>query len=195
MPPQRPGRALPCLLALVAGIAGLRTAHAELVEHLDYSYYEVPFYRGMSLRELLNAASPVHADGRTFHAHTDWHVNWHFQYRRPAGGGCAIDSARTELTATIILPAPADPAIAHDPAFVNYLAALKVHEQGHYHLGLSTAAAIDQGILGLPAQADCDALGAAANELANAQLARARSLESAYDRDTGHGRTQGAALD
>jgi predicted secreted Zn-dependent protease len=181
-------------LVLVAGMACLPAAHAELTEHLDYSYYEVPFYRGMSLRDLLNAASPVHGDGRTYHAHTDWHVNWHYQYRAPPGGGCAIESARTELTTTIILPAPSDPAIAHDPAFVVYLAALKVHEQGHYHIGLNTAAAIDEGILALPPQADCATLAAAANELANTQLAHARQVEDGYDRDTDHGRTQGAAL-
>jgi predicted secreted Zn-dependent protease len=183
------------MLLLAGGMACLRAANAELIEHLDYSYYEVPYYRGMSLRELLNAASPVHGDGRTYHAHTDWHVYWHFQYRRLPDGSCAIESAHTELTATIILPAPSDPAIAHDPAFVAYLAALKVHEQGHYHIGLSTAAAIDQGILALPAADECAALGVAANELGNAQITQARTVETNYDRDTGHGRTQGAALD
>jgi predicted secreted Zn-dependent protease len=179
---------------LLAGLACLGTARADLAEHLAYSYYDVPYYRGMALRELLDAATPVHEEGRSFHAHTTWHVNWHYQYRTPDGGGCAIESVQTELTATIVLPAPADPAIAHDPAFVTYLAALKVHEQGHYHIGLTTAAAIDAGILALSARADCATLGAAANELANAQLARARQVEDGYDRDTGHGRTQGATL-
>lgn len=181
---------VPGLLMLLS--AG--TARAELTAHLDYQYYEVPAHRFMSLREELNAASPVHEDGRTFHAHTNWHVYWHFQYRELPGGGCAIDSAHTELTATIILPGPADPAIARDRAFVTYLAALKVHEQGHYQIGRETAAAIDRGLLALPPQDTCTGLGITASDFANAQLARARDTESAYDRDTGHGRTQGATL-
>src|ERR1700687_25973 len=39
----------------------------------DYSYYVVTAVPGKSLQSLLNAASPIHRNGRVFYAHTDWH--------------------------------------------------------------------------------------------------------------------------
>ena len=183
-----------CGALLVGSLLLAGTARADLAEHLDYTWYPVPLQKGASLRDLLNAASPVHTDGRTYHAHTEWHVHWHYHYLPQPGGGCRIDSVHTTLTATITLPAPADPPIADSSAFVTYLGALKRHEQGHYAIGRSAAAAIDQGILALPSQDSCAGLAATADAFANEELARARDTEARYDRDTGHGRTQGAVL-
>ncbi len=171
-----------------------RSAGADLAEQLDYSFYEVPPHQGETLGQLLSAASPVRANGKVYHAYTKWNVNWHYAYERRNDGLCGIDRVHTELTATMTLPAPTDPAIAHDPLFVRYLAALKRHEQGHYEIGRSTASTIDDGIFSLPAQDSCDALASAADALANARLAAARQIEQRYDRDTGFGRTQGAWL-
>jgi predicted secreted Zn-dependent protease len=195
-PRARPPRLLaaPCGVLLVGGVLLAGTGRADLAEQRDYSWYPVSLQKGASLRELLNAASPVHTDGRTYHAHTEWHVNWHYHYLLQPGGGCRIDSVHTTLTATITLPAPADPALADSPAFVTYLGALKRHEEGHYAIGRSAAAAIDQGILALPSQDSCTGLAATVDAFANEELARARDTEARYDRDTGHGRTQGAVL-
>ncbi len=172
-----------------------RSAGADLAEQLDYSYYDVPAHKGQSLSELLAAASPVRVNGKVYHAYTQWNVNWHYYYERRSDGRCGIDSVRTQLTATMTLPAPSDPALAHDARFVSYLAALKRHEQGHYEIGRNTASTIDDGIFSLPAQDSCEALAAAADALANARIATAREIEQRYDRDTGFGRTQGAWLD
>jgi predicted secreted Zn-dependent protease len=182
-------RALLLGVVLICGSAG-----AELSEQLDYVGYEVPLRKGQTLHELLNAASPVRANGGIFHAYTQWHVDWHYHYQQAADGRCRIDSVHTQLTATMTLPAPAAAALAQDAAFLAYLAALRRHEQGHYEIGRSAAAAIDAGILALPAQGSCAGLGAAADALANARLDEARSSEQRYDRDTGFGRTQGAWL-
>lgn len=179
---------------LLGGLILCAPAGAELSEQLDYSYYAVPLHDGASLRELLNQASPVRVNGGVFHAYTQWNVHWHYQYAQQNDGRCGIDSVRTQLSATMTLPAPSDPAIARSAVFVSYLAALKRHEQGHYEIGRNTAAAIDAGIRALPAQDSCDALGAAADALANARITQARELEQRYDRDTGSGRTQGAWL-
>jgi predicted secreted Zn-dependent protease len=167
---------------------------ADVSEQLDFSYYDVHMHKGMTLRELLNAASPVRSAGRTYHAYTKWNVNWHYQFVIRASGHCGIDSEHTVLTATMTLPAPADPAVARDPAFARYLAALRRHEQGHYEIARATAQAIDQGLLTLPAQDSCAVLEVVANDFANKRLGNARVTEAHYDRDTGNGRTQGATL-
>jgi predicted secreted Zn-dependent protease len=197
MPPRaahRRWRSSPAGALLLSGLLLCAKAGAELSEALDYSPYEVPMHGGDSLRALLNAASPVRINGGIYHAYTQWDVHWHYRYAQEDNGRCGIAGVRTELTATMTLPAPSDPAIARNPVFIEYLAALKRHEQGHYEIGRRAAAAIDAGILALPVQDSCDALGRAANEFASTQLARAREIELRYDRDTGSGRTQGAWL-
>ena len=87
-----------CGALLVGSLLLAGTARADLAEHLDYTWYPVPLQKGASLRDLLNAASPVHTDGRTYHAHTEWHVHWHYHYLPQPGGGCRIDSVHTTLT-------------------------------------------------------------------------------------------------
>ncbi len=189
-PPPAARRAFIATALLLAG-----SALAEVSEHLDYSTYEVPAHRGGSLRESLNEATPIHEGGRAFHADTRWHVAWHFHYRERASGGCEITDVATTLTATILLPGPSDPDLARSAAFTTYLAALKRHEHGHVQIGRDAAAAIDAGIMALPSQGDCEAMGSAANAFAQGQLARSREIEIRYDADTGYGRSQGAYLD
>ncbi|MBS0579463.1 MAG: DUF922 domain-containing protein [Proteobacteria bacterium] len=192
----QPGLGAP-LLWLAAGGALLLSAPAtaDLSQQCSYESYEVPALKGRSLRQLLNAATPIREGGNPFHGHTAWHVDWHFQMMPLPSGRCGIDSVQTQLTATITLPGPTDPAIAHSPQFVQYLAALKAHERGHYEIGRHAAILIDQGILTLPSEEDCPRMEQAANDFANAQLAAARDADLRYDRDTGNGRTQGAQLD
>ncbi len=168
---------------------------ADLAQQCTFASYEVPALKGRNLRQALNAASPFREAGQVFHAYTKWHVDWHYQTMLLPSGRCGIDSVQTQLTATITLPGSTDPALAQSPQFIAYLAALKRHEQGHYEIGRHAAILIDQGILTLASEADCAGMEQAANDFANAQLAAARDLEARYDRDTGNGRTQGAALD
>lgn len=189
----RPGSAARGAL-LLAGLLQGTPAAAELAEQLTYTHYEVPVHPGWSLRQALNAASPVRSNGAIFHAYTRWNVNWHYHYQRANDALCRMDSVHTTLTVTMTLPQPSAPALAHDAVFVAYLAALRRHEQGHYEIARRAAAAIDAGILALPGQDSCDALGAAADAFASAQLAQARESEQRYDRATGSGRTQGAFL-
>ena len=160
----------------------------------EVSRYEVPVQPGRTLRELLNAASPIRTDGRIFHAYTHWNIHWHFRTGVRPDGRCGIDSVHTDLAVSLTLPGPTDPALSHRGDFITYLGALERHEQGHVDIGRQTAAAIDAGILALPAQADCAQMESAANAYAEAQLEAARVTEARYDQDTAHGRTQGAVL-
>ncbi len=73
-----------------------------------------------------------------------------------------------------------------------YLAPLTEHENGHRKHGLDAAREIDRGIGALPAQANCNALGNAANAFGNEILRKYNERDIDYDRTTDHGRTQGA---
>ncbi|MEI7969895.1 MAG: DUF922 domain-containing protein [Betaproteobacteria bacterium] len=182
--------ALAVALAVVRPTAGL----AEVRETLRTQTYPVRVIPGKDLRDMLNAASPIRVDGQIFHGQTRWFVRWNFRWWREADGRCRITRADTRLEVEVTMPAAGDPELRRSRPLQAYLAALDVHEIGHVEIGRRAAGAIDRGIHGLPEMPGCDALSAAVTDLAERQLQRFREEERSYDRNTGHGRTQGASI-
>lgn len=84
--------------------------------------------------------------------------------------------------------------MARDPRFRQYLAALRVHEEGHLAIGLEAAQAIDRAIAAMPEMPSCALLQGQANATAQRLLEAAKQKERDYDLRTGHGRSQGAWL-
>jgi predicted secreted Zn-dependent protease len=180
-------------LALI--LAALTTpAVAEVVEQVSYVGYDVKAEGGKSLAAMLNDASPFRGDGRVLYAYTTWHIAWNYRYTQSPGSRCGIQSVRTVLTVTITLPAPTDPTILSSVQFTKLIAALRMHEQGHYTIARNAASDVDRGIAAL-AQADsCPQLGTRANDFGTKVIDDAKQVELQYDRDTQHGKTQGAWL-
>ena len=107
----------------------------------------------------------------------------------------SIPLVTTTLTGTITLPRLENASPAQEREFDGLLPALRVHELGHYQIGRDTADAIDHGIQLLPPMADCDALGAGANQLGHWILDTQLKVEVQYNLVTHHGKTQGAWLE
>lgn len=183
------------LLCLAVLLLTSALAQAEVQPSLVVQTYEVRYRADTSLRQSITDASPVRHHGRTFHGFTRWNVKWQFWWMELPGGQCRVDRTVTRVDAVITLPelrgAPADA----QQAFDRFVTALRQHEMGHYQFGLEAAHRIDQAIASLPPQPSCTALQAAANQLGRRLLDEAIRAEIAYDRDTQHGRTQGAWLD
>jgi predicted secreted Zn-dependent protease len=103
---------------------------AAAAQQAQVTYYDV---QGADLRGLLaslNARGPHH--GRA-----DWKVSYRFT-TRPGGGGCAVESLSTELDLQMTLPRWSPPAGASRDLVARwerYLAALRVHEEGHLDHG------------------------------------------------------------
>ena len=76
--------------------------------------------------------------------------------------------------------------------WARYIAALELHEQGHRRHGVDAANEVDRAIAAMPPAGSCDALGKNANALGMSILRKYNQLDLDYDRDTGHGATQGA---
>jgi predicted secreted Zn-dependent protease len=170
------------------------TANAEVVENLDYEYYEAIAKPNQSLLASVNESSPVRHNGHTYHGYTKWNVQWRFFWNTEGSGRCRIASAKTTLTATIQLPKLKGGTASQRKIFEDYSAALKRHEWGHYEIGREAAASIDRELLLLPAMEDCPGLERQANALANQILEQYRGKERAYDASTGYGKSQGAWL-
>lgn len=180
---------------LGAGLMWVSTAaRAEVTEQLSYSIYTAPYKAGQSMRQALSSATPIRENGEVFHGYTQWHIRWRFRWQSQADGACRMVANTTELSAVITLPELSGADAQGRREFASYIAALRKHEMGHYQIAQVAAQRIDQAILALPTTPSCQALSIRANELGERFLAQARQAGFDYDRDTQHGRTQGAWL-
>lgn len=170
------------------------SAGAEVVAGDTVERYSISGANEADLRREMNAKGPPGNSARRFDAYTRWNIRWRYTYRE-SGGLCRIDTVTTEVSVKMTLPEWRDEHAA--PARLRkrwreYLAPLTEHENGHRKHGLDAAREIDRGIGALPAQANCNALGNAANALGNEILRKYNEQDTDYDRSTDHGRTQGA---
>lgn len=170
-------------------------AHADVVESLDEVSYTAYPQRGQTLRQALNAATPIREDGEIFHGHTKWNIRWSFRWWREADGSCRITSNETRLDLVITLPELEGGGHAMQQRFVDFREALHDHELGHADLARKAAQAIDDAILDLPAMTDCPTLEAAANRRAHTLMDAMNRRQKQYDRETQHGRLHGASAD
>jgi predicted secreted Zn-dependent protease len=183
-------------LATLAALALLQgPASATVFQEHSQRPYPVQVAPGQTLRQALQAATPIVVDGRRFHGYTRWDVRWNYRWWREASGRCRITEVTTRLTTEVQLPQLRGATPPQQASFDRYLRALSQHEQGHVQVGRDAAQAIDQGIARLPAAADCATLERQADALGRRLLQEHVEREKQYDRDTGHGTSQGARLD
>ena len=180
--------------AILFVLSVCQTAGATVNEHLDFQYYTAQADPNRSLRNILNDASPIRENGALMHGHTSWHVRWRFRWHESPGGRCRMTEVNTDLTAEIKLPRIVNATAKQEDQFNRYVAALRVHEMGHYEHGRQAAMDIDRAILSLPEMGSCQALGAAANDVGYSILRQHADQDVQYDAATSHGRTQGAVL-
>jgi predicted secreted Zn-dependent protease len=181
-------------LLLLCGLAASSTSAAEVQEKLVYGHYDAEASPGRSLAAILNDSSPYRPSGQVFHSNTSWNVDWKFQSMTLPDGRCKIVRVITQLSGEIDLPRLLGAERPLKEQFETYLAALRVHELGHYAIGKQAAIAVDGKLLALPVMSNCDALESAARDLGARVLGEYEAKGIQYDVDTGHGKTQGAWL-
>ena len=170
------------------------SAQAQVEEQLQYQYYDVTVAAGESLRQALSQASTIRQNGQVYHAYTRWDVTWNYWWQEARDGRCRLTLSRTRLSAPVTLPRLGGGDARQRQRFAQYLQALREHELGHYRIGQAAAADIDAVLLATAESPSCSELQRHANQRANAVLQRHVERERGYDRDTGHGRSQGAWL-
>lgn len=183
---------------LVLGVLWLAAAEplaAAVVEKLKYEHYAVDVDADQTLREAINAASPVREGKRVYHGRTTWDISWHFRWRIEGKAQCRITRVDTLVSSTILLPDLRTASARQRRRFDTYIEALRTHELGHHALAKDAAQRIDDSIRRLPPAADCETLERTANNRGQQLLDEYRGVEKQYDLSTGHGRTQGASLD
>jgi predicted secreted Zn-dependent protease len=119
---------------------------------------------------------------------------WSYEFRTAPGERCRLTSASVLLRSVIVLPEWTN--VASAPSEISrgwrpFLAALRSHEAGHRTRAKAQGVFLWQSLLGLEG-ADCADLEVLVKKVADRVIAEGREAQLAYDRDTGHGLTQGA---
>jgi predicted secreted Zn-dependent protease len=156
-------------------------------------FYDVAGVTAQELRTELNRHGPFDQQGRRFDGFTRWWVRWRYTYKA-VPEGCAIADVSTSADVGITLPRLSADAAAPDDVkqkFADYVAKLRIHEDGHAKHAIDIAGRIEAAIAALPPEATCDRLGQVANERGHALVREANQQDLDYDASTEHGRTQG----
>ena len=159
-----------------------------------FNYYKVAGSTARELRDAINANRPVGKDGRPHDAVTSWFVRWKYT-TTGASPGCAVRTFNVSLDFATTMPqwtneSGAAPQLLQQ--WRSYYAALVKHEDGHKAIGTNAAANIRDAGLKLPPEPLCSELARSVDKMTSEILERYRQREREYDRDTDHGRTQGA---
>lgn len=191
---QCPGvRRLRGFLLLIC-LATSSTATTEVIDKLSYTSYEVDASGARSLANLLDKASPHRHGDAVYYGYTKWRIGWKVRWRYGPDRRCKLTEVNTELSGSIDLPALTGASDRQAGKFEVFLAALRVHEEGHYAIGREAAKAVDAALLALPEMVDCDTLQAAVTATGNETMSSFKDRGAQYDLETQHGKTQGAWL-
>lgn len=158
------------------------------------SYYDVEGADIRSLVASLRQRGPSDGHG-TWAASTSWMFRW--SYQPVLGTGCQVQAAQVSLELSYLYPrwnAPATAAPAVGTAWQGYLSRVELHEHGHRDIAEAAAGELARALEALPGQASCEALAGSARAIAAELLARHALAQITYDRETGHGASQGAVL-
>jgi predicted secreted Zn-dependent protease len=157
-------------------------------------YYAIAGGSARELRDAMNEKRPVGKDRKPHDAITSWFVRWRYT-TTASSAGCAIKSFDVFLDLSMTLPqwtnesAAAPQLVQH---WRTYHSALLKHEEGHKAIGSGAAADIRDAGSKLSSEQGCGELAKAVEKMTGEILERYRQREREYDRDTVHGRTQGA---
>lgn len=180
--------------SLICGLMALSmvtASHANSLSHkaIEYHYYPVEGATFHALRDSLNRNGP-----HGFHAYTAWHVSWQYDYA-PSPKQCGLTNIQVTQTANITFPEWNRPLSASSPlqqAWQRYANALMEHELGHVKHGQLAKQAIEAHLKELSPATNCKAISRKANAGAYKILHHYQTEDKNYDRQTQHGKTQGA---
>lgn len=173
----------PCAVGAGARAKILTVGTGVRVQSYDVEAPDIP-----GLLRTLNARS-------TYHGEAKWNLSYRFR-TQPIGKRCAVTSVATKLDLAMTLPRWRPPAGVSTDALARwerYIAALRVHEEGHLEHGRGAEREFRAAAQGVSAL-DCNAAGRLVREHFDRILADYQARDVEYDQRTGHGKTQGAWL-
>ncbi len=161
--------------------------------HVEEVYYDVAGETAGELARSLRARGPA-SEGQRFFGLTEWEVNAEYRWVGRATG-CSVEDLTVRLAVTVQLPRWRPPLGASRPlrqAWRAFEAALAEHEAGHVRLADEAAEAIRWRLASFRTPT-CEDAEAAARQAVGEIIEVYASRNDAFDRETRHGGTTGAA--
>lgn len=182
------------LYSLVLGllsVVGLTQAKIIYQEDVRYDYYPV---EGKTYHDLLRSLKEKGPQGH--HALTSWHIDWSYGYKARFGQCRLID---IDVGKNIIVRLPLwmnrpTQSSRLTREWDRYLKALTFHEEQHIANAVKAQEAIKKTLVALPPMRGCVLMGKTANKQARTILNKAIASDKRLDKQTGHGKTDGASF-
>jgi predicted secreted Zn-dependent protease len=153
---------------------------------------------GASARELASemmTSGPVDpVTGRRLFGYTKYDIRWQYSTRRDSAGLCAVDAYDVELDIRIDMPgwSPVRRAARRLTAqWETFYARLLDHELGHRNIAVATATAVRGVFAGMPPM-PCPEVDGWIRSQARFVMSEGARAQRSYDRETEHGKKQGA---
>jgi predicted secreted Zn-dependent protease len=158
------------------------------------TYYEVQGATVSEVRRDLHANASVEDEGELRFARADWQISLQTDTEE-LESGCRIGNVSTTVAVAYLLPRwsgrdEAAPALRDE--WDGFIGALLGHLLRHQRLAVDTANRIEMKVGELGERPSCDALVAAADEIAARVIENARRRERQYDYTSRFGKTEGA---
>lgn len=180
---------LAALLALVPAAETGSPPNGRIVESLTVTYYDI---HGRTPREISDS---LQRQGMFLaETGTSFYLSAAFE---PAPEGCVLGPLHVSLDITQRMPRWVDEDRARRGVrdqWRRFLRNLQTHEDGHAELGRRTAQGLLRALDRLGPAPDCGVLRAQTEEILAAIRTQMREAHREYDRQTGHGRRQGATF-
>jgi len=169
-------------------------ASADPLVEIEKRFYTVNANSIQQLPTALNKATPIKQAGKPYHAYTDSKIRWQFQWQS-AESTCYIDTVTVEVKVVFTLPRLSSKSPDVERLWDRWFPMLMQHENRHKDHALNIARMIEQAILDLPEFSRCSELETAANRAGNRLISQLQKTDEAYDRDTQHGKIEGAWIE
>lgn len=146
-----------------------------------------------AIGQALERLGPESGD-RTFHGRHFSRWRYRYALARNEEGGCTIDTVRIRLRSVIVMPrlrnvGRVGPELR--TRWRRYTEALRRHEEGHRHIARQAMDRMWEDFMAVP-PGPCDGFGAVLESIQSDAGDRLDRAQAAYDRETDHGRTEGA---
>jgi predicted secreted Zn-dependent protease len=155
---------------------------------------EVHYY-DVEGRELPALRLSVISRGHGHPGYATWYLSYEFK-TKPVAGGCAVDDLVTKLDLKVVMPQwkkPVNAAPGLETHWARFLAALKVHEDGHLQIGRDFEANFRRFARTLKAP-KCAEIEPVLRARFRVLQEQARKRDEEYDAKTERGAKQGAVL-
>jgi len=171
-------------------------AGAEPLARIHTSYYYIDGPSATVLAAQLDQKGPLGSDGRHHPGRTRWDIQWKLSPGQQ-GASCAMKEVVVAVGIAQTLPrwrGESKGAAALKARWREFSNALHRHLERHKQNAMKAAREIEAAVGSVKPASNCEDLEAAANAAAQAIVAKYQQLDEQYDRQTEHGRNEGATL-